>query len=69
MSADAGSAVSRNDILDKVWGIDTDDVETRVVDETIRRTRQKLKASNSNVKIVAVWGYGYKLEINDENKN
>ena len=67
--ADAGSAVSRNDILDKVWGIDTDDVETRVVDETIRRTRQKLKASNSNVKIAAVWGYGYKLETNDENKN
>ena len=64
--ADAGSAVSRNDILDKVWGIDTDDVETRVVDETIRRIRQKLKASNSNVKIAAVWGYGYKLEIDNE---
>lgn len=63
---DAGTAISRNDILDKVWGIDTDDVETRVVDETIRRIRQKLKACSSSVVISAVWGYGYKLEIKDE---
>lgn len=63
---DAGTAISRNDILDKVWGIDTDDVETRVVDETIRRIRQKLKGCSSSVVISAVWGYGYKLEIKDE---
>lgn len=60
------SAVSRNDILDSVWGIDEEDVETRVVDETIRRIRAKLKNIKSNVKISAVWGYGYKLETIDE---
>lgn len=63
---EAGNAISRNDILDKVWGIDEDDIETRVVDETIRRIRKKLKLKSSNVRITAVWGYGYKLEIDNE---
>ncbi len=57
-----GTAVSRNDLLDRVWGIDSDEIETRVTDETVRRIRQKLKAAHSSVKITAVWGYGYKLE-------
>ena len=61
-----GSAVSRNDLLDRVWGINNDDIETRVTDETVRRIRQKLKAAGSCVKISAVWGYGYKLEAEDE---
>jgi len=29
-----GTAVPRNEILDKVWGIDSTEIETRVVDET-----------------------------------
>ena len=57
-----GTAVSRNDLLDRVWGIDSEEIETRVTDETVRRIRQKLKAAHSRVKITAVWGYGYKLE-------
>jgi DNA-binding response OmpR family regulator len=57
-----GTAVSRNDLLDRVWGIDSEEIETRVTDETVRRIRQKLKAAGSRVKITAVWGYGYKLE-------
>ena len=60
-----GSAVSRNDLLDRVWGINNDEIETRVTDETVRRLRQKLKAAGSRVKISAVWGYGYKLEAED----
>jgi len=59
----SGSAVSRNDLLDHVWGIENDEIETRVTDETVRRIRQKLKACGSSVKISAVWGYGYKLEV------
>ena len=61
----AGSAVSRDDLLNRVWGIDSEDIETRVTDETVRRVRQKLKAAGSSVKITAVWGYGYKLEVQD----
>lgn len=57
-----GVAVSRDDLLNRVWGIENEDIETRVTDETVRRIRQKLKAAGSTVKITAVWGYGYKLE-------
>lgn len=57
-----GTAVSRNDLLERVWGIDSEEIETRVTDETVRRIRQKLKIARSRVKITAVWGYGYKLE-------
>ena len=57
-----GNAVARNTLLDQVWGIENDSVETRVTDETIRRIRRKLAAAGSSVKITAVWGYGYKLE-------
>ena len=63
-----GTAVSRDDLLDRVWGIDSEDIETRVTDETVRRIRQKLKSAGSAVKITAVWGYGYKLEF-AEGKN
>ncbi|MBP0961874.1 MAG: response regulator transcription factor [Oscillospiraceae bacterium] len=59
----AGQPVSRDDLLNRVWGIDSDDIETRVTDETVRRVRQKLKSAGSCVKITAVWGYGYKLEV------
>ncbi len=57
-----GVAVSRDDLLNRVWGIENEDIETRVTDETVRRIRQKLKTAGSTVKITAVWGYGYKLE-------
>ena len=57
-----GTAVPRDKLLDNVWGIDNDSVETRVTDETVRRIRRKLTAAGSSVKITAVWGYGYKLE-------
>ncbi|MBQ6180922.1 MAG: response regulator transcription factor [Ruminococcus sp.] len=61
-----GVAVSRDELLDRVWGIEATDIETRVTDETVRRIRQKLKACGSKVKIAAVWGYGYKLEAENE---
>ncbi|MCR4839213.1 MAG: response regulator transcription factor [Eubacterium sp.] len=58
-----GTAVSRDELLNRVWGIDTEEVETRVTDETVRRIRQKMKKQGSAVRIAAVWGYGYKLEV------
>ena len=63
--AQPGTA-ARNTLLDRVWGIDNDDIETRVTDETVRRIRRKLTKAGSSVKIAAVWGYGYKLEAGDE---
>ena len=54
-----GEAVSREDLLDKVWGFESY-VETRATDDTVRRLRQKL--AGSGAVISAVWGYGFKLE-------
>ncbi len=63
-----GAAVSRDTLLNEVWGIETE-VETRVTDETVRRIRRKLKIAGSRASIRAVWGYGYRLEASDEEKN
>lgn len=59
-------AVSRENLLNEVWGYDNS-VETRVTDETIRRIRKKLANNNSRVLIKNKWGYGYILkEDNNE---
>jgi len=49
-------ALSRGDILDKVWGENYFGSE-RVVDDTIRRLRKKV----SDLPIETVYGYGYQL--------
>lgn len=54
-------AISREELLKEIWGIDVD-VETRVTDETVRRVRKKIKTANSSMVIKSLWGYGYKLE-------
>lgn len=56
---------SRDNLLTEVWGFD-DEVETRVTDETLRRIRKKLSLADSNVNVVTVWGYGFRLEIADK---
>ena len=62
MMEGAGRAISREQLLDVVWGIDAV-IETRTTDETVRRVRKKLNKAQSNVVISTVWGYGYKLEV------
>ena len=54
-----GEAVSREELLNRIWGFDSY-VETRATDDTVRRLRQKLEGSG--VRIAAVWGYGFRLE-------
>ncbi len=61
----ASEAVSRETLLQAVWGYEYA-VETRAVDETIRRIRKKLAKENSTVRIVNQWGYGYLLDCDDE---
>lgn len=51
-------AVSRAELLDRIWGYETE-VETRVADDTVKRLRKKL--SRSHVAIKTVWGYGFRL--------
>ncbi len=54
-------SLSREQIIDDVWGYDFEG-ELRVVDDLIKRLRKKLKQLNSDVTIETVWGYGYKIE-------
>ena len=54
-----GQAVSREELLNQVWGFGTA-VETRATDDTVRRLRQKL--NGCGVVIEAVWGYGFRLK-------
>ena len=59
-------ALSREEILSKVWNFECE-IETRAVDDTIRRLRKKI--INSNVIIDTVWGYGFRVLIKeDKNK-
>jgi len=55
----ANQAVSREELLNTVWGFETA-VETRATDDTVRRLRQKLDGCGVN--IAAVWGFGFRLE-------
>ncbi len=55
----AGEAVSREELLNRIWGFESV-IETRATDDTVRRLRQKLEGSG--VRIAAVWGYGFRLE-------
>ena len=59
MMLHADRAVSREELLNTVWGYETA-VETRATDDTVRRLRQKLEGCG--VSISAVWGYGFRLE-------
>lgn len=54
-----GGAVSREELLNKIWGYDSA-VETRVADDTVRRLRKKLVGSG--VAVETVWGFGFQLK-------
>lgn len=51
-------AVSRTELLDEVWGYSIE-VETRACDDTVRRLRKKLSASQ--IRIDNIWGFGFRI--------
>ncbi len=55
-------AVSREELLKNVWKFDYE-ADTRVCDDVLKRLRKKLK--NTNVRISSVWGFGFKLELEE----
>lgn len=59
-------AVSRDELLNKIWGYDSE-VETRAADDTVKRLRKKI--SKTNVLIETVWGFGFRLNVKNENEN
>jgi DNA-binding response OmpR family regulator len=55
-----GKALSRDQLLDLVWGYDYDGND-RAVDICVQRLRSKLKGTNVSIK--TIWGTGYRMEI------
>jgi DNA-binding response OmpR family regulator len=56
-----GKVLSREIILDSVWGIDYLDIETRAVDACVSRLRKKIKAILGKDLLEGVPGSGYRL--------
>ena len=55
-----GKALSREDILENVWGTDYKG-ELKIVDVNIRRLRIKIEDNPTAPEyITTIWGYGYK---------
>lgn len=57
-------AVSREELLNAVWGYDNY-VETRATDDIVKRLRKKLMSLRSSMVIETVWGFGFKLVRED----
>ncbi len=58
-----GEALSRTDILNKVWGTDYYG-EEKIVDVNIRRLRMKVEDEPSIPKhLMTIWGFGYKWQV------
>ena len=60
IAGNAGRAISREELLARVWRIDPANMETRTVDMHIARLREKLRDDPDNPKIImTVHGKGY----------
>ena len=57
-----GTVLSRNDILDRIWGEDNVIVTPRTIDSHIANIRKKIEKDSANPKwILSIHGIGYKL--------
>jgi two-component system response regulator MprA len=61
----AGRVVSRDDLIESVWGIDRD-VERNTLDVFIFQLRSKIEASGTSRLIQTVRGFGYTVRESDE---
>ena len=59
-------AVTKKEILEKVWGYSDDD--NRVIDDLLKRLRKKLDESKAKLSIDTIWGVGYRLSDGSKNK-
>lgn len=58
----ANQVISKEQIYDKVWGLDNE-IESNNLEAYISFIRKKIKAIGSEIQIKAVRGLGYKLEV------
>lgn len=54
-------AVSRDELLQKVWNFGHEEIDTRATDDTMKRLRKKLNDCNSSVVIETVRGFGFRI--------
>lgn len=59
----AGKMISRDHILEEIWGIENKDISTRTVDTHVSRLRKKLSLNAANGwKLSAIYQHGYRIE-------
>lgn len=59
----AGKMMSRNHMLESIWGIENKSVSTRTVDTHVSRLRKKLKLCEENGWVLsAIYQHGYRIE-------
>jgi DNA-binding response OmpR family regulator len=57
-------AVPRDELFSKIWGYDCE-IETRAIDDTVKRLRRKLSAAESSVSIDTIRGFGFRIGAKD----
>lgn len=65
LAQNLNKGVSREELLNKIWGFNSD-VDTRATDDMMKRIRRKLAEADSSLKIETLWGFGFM--ISDENR-
>lgn len=68
LSKNKNRGVGREELLNKVWGFDSE-VDTRATDDMIKRIRKKLTNAGSKLKIETIWGFGFKISHNNGDDN
>lgn len=61
MAAHPGKNFSREELFERVWGLDSD-ATTRQVDLVVSKIRSKFKKLGKSKVIASVWGVGYRFE-------
>lgn len=61
MAAHPGKNFSREELFERVWGLDSD-ATTRQVDLVVSKIRGKFKKLGKSKVIASVWGVGYRFE-------
>lgn len=63
-----GAPVSRDEILEKIWGLDANPTN-RTVDNFVVKLRRKIEQDSRDPRhILTVYGYGYKLVMDEESE-
>lgn len=58
-------AVSRDELLQALWQMD-EQYDTRATDDLVKRLRKKLRERRSPVRVETVWGFGFRLVLDEE---